>query len=148
MYHQVPQILTLPVVHLQYSQSRHVVPQHHLVSPGGLVHSLYHLKVPVGEVQEALMNSNTPGMGQACHYSDAIGPVWVATLNLWGFINIKTAINNMSNIWIIGIEVDYISGILLRVRHRNHRAPYSPYSALESTRALWALVKSSVLYRE
>lgn len=45
-----PVILTLPVVHFEDSEAGNVVSQHDPVGSCGLVHALYDLKVPVGEV--------------------------------------------------------------------------------------------------
>lgn len=69
-------------MHFQNSETRNVVSQHNLVGTCGLIHTLYDLKVAVGEVEVVLMHSNTPGVRQARHYGDAVSPIWITTLNL------------------------------------------------------------------
>lgn len=72
-------------MHFQNSESSNVVSQHNLVGTRGLVHTLYDLKVAVGEVEVVVIDGHTPGVRQACHYGDAITPVWITPLNLWRF---------------------------------------------------------------
>lgn len=72
-------------MHFQNSESRNVVPQHNLVGTGGFVHALYDLKVAVSEVEIVFIDSHTPGVRQACHYGDAVTPIWITTLNLLRF---------------------------------------------------------------
>lgn len=70
-------------MHFQNSESRNIVSQHNPVGPRWLVHTLYDLKVAVSEVEVVLIDSHTPGVRQACHYGDAVTPIWIPTLNLW-----------------------------------------------------------------
>lgn len=72
-------------MHFEDSEARHVVSQHNSVGSCGLVHTLYDLKVPVGEVQVVVMDGNTPRVGQATYYGDAVGPIGITALNLWRF---------------------------------------------------------------
>lgn len=67
------------------SEAGNIVSQHDPVGSGGLVHALYDLKVPVGEVKVVIIDSHTPGMRQACHYGDAVRPVRIPPLNLLRF---------------------------------------------------------------
>ena len=69
-------------MHFQDSESRDVVSQHNLIGTRGLVHTLYDLKVAVGEVEVVVIDGHTPGVRQAGHYGDAVTPIWVTTLNL------------------------------------------------------------------
>lgn len=70
-------------MHFQNSESRNVVSQHNPVGTGGLVHTLYDLKVAVSEEEVVLIDSHTPGVRQACHYGDAVTPIYIPALNLW-----------------------------------------------------------------
>lgn len=74
------------MVHFEDSEAGHVVSQHDPVGSCGLVHTLYDLKVPVGKVQIVAIDSHTPGVRQATHYGDAIGPIGITALNLQRFL--------------------------------------------------------------
>lgn len=69
-------------MHFQHSESRNVVSQHNLIGTCCLVYTLYDLKVTVSEVEVAPIDSNTPGMRQARHYSHTICSIWITALNL------------------------------------------------------------------
>lgn len=69
-------------MHPQNSESRNIVSQHNLIGPRCLVYALYDLKIPVTEVEVVTIDSYTPGMRQARHYSDTIRPIWIAAFNL------------------------------------------------------------------
>lgn len=69
-------------MHFKDSEAGHVVSQHDPVGPCGLVHALYDLKVPVGKVEIVVIDSHTPGVGQATHYRDAVGAIGITALNL------------------------------------------------------------------
>lgn len=69
-------------MHFQNSESRNVVSQHNLIGTCCLVNTLYDLKITVSEVEVASIDSNTPGMRQARHYSDTICSIWITALNL------------------------------------------------------------------
>lgn len=77
--------LTLPVVHFEDSEARHIVSQNDPVGSCGLVHTLDDLKVPVSEVQVVVIDSHAPGVGQTTHYGDAVGAIGITALNLWRF---------------------------------------------------------------
>lgn len=69
-------------MHFQNSESRNVVSQHNLIGTCGLVYALYDLKVTVSEIEVVVIDSHTPRMSEACHYCDAISPIWITTLDL------------------------------------------------------------------
>lgn len=69
-------------MNFQNSEPRNIVSQHNLVGTCCLVYTLYDLKVTVSEVKVVTVDSYTPGMGQARHYSDAICPIWITAFNL------------------------------------------------------------------
>lgn len=69
-------------MHFQNSESGNVVSQHNLIGTCCLVYALYDLKITVSEVEVASIDSHTPGMRQARHYSDTICSIWIAALNL------------------------------------------------------------------
>lgn len=86
-------LLTLSEMHFQDSETRHVVPHHHLVGSGGLVHALYDLEVAVGVIEVVLMDSHAPGVRQACHYGDAVASIGIAAFNLRRFRETKSNIS-------------------------------------------------------
>lgn len=69
-------------MHFHNSESGNIVSQHNLIGTCCLVCTLYDLKITVSEVEVASIDSHTPGVRQARHYSDTICSVWIAALNL------------------------------------------------------------------